>query len=766
MPVVPKYEPSVKLNPLNQRGFSTRASADDFGAAAARGLGDLASGVSRVAEAKIYVDEMEGEAQAKEADNRYATWAREAMYGQNGYMNLEGQAAVVARADFEKQAAEKRMEFGADLKGFGSKAYEAASNSRLNSILDSTITHQASERKTWMKTASADRVKTFADDALAGFQNPKVVEKNIAAGLAEIRSMGALAGLDADSMKLREEEFRSGVHKNVALRMAQTNPAAALDYVKGHEAELGGAAMTDLENILAPVIIEQQARTEAERIAGSGRGASVEEEAPARSGPTAEAAKKTDAAYNRAISTLSSRAHDGATRVDALGGLDKDFAVNLAALLEDAPPGLEGIGLTSAYRSTERQKELFANSDGSGHAVARPGHSSHEFGLAVDLTWNGKKIKRGDVPDEVIDYLHDNAAAYGLNFRMSWEDWHIEPIDARQRIAGGEASPGSGSGSAITARGTGVSAGASAPSVAEQQAALDAIENPLLREETAKRLKLISDMRINEAKALADAIKLQVFGLVDQGGSPDQIDPMLRAQLGREEMAGLWSYYEARNKAGGVKTDERALYDLQTQFATDPAGFSKVDLFDYRANLSDSDWEKVNGWRQTALTDARKAGDEATAIVSASDYMKTQLEAVGITTTGKEGAERSAAARREAEFQVALQREVDAWTKENGKKPAPTDVQSMVNRMLLPVVITDTNGWDSETQKRLFEVPQLGALGSGVTAAIYADISEIPQADRAQIEVALEQTLGYKPSDEQIEAEYARYLSATISTGP
>ncbi len=765
MVTVPRYEPSVSLNPLHQRGYTTRASVEDFGAAAARGMGDLASGVSRVAQAKIAVQEMEGEAQAKEADNRYAAWAREAMYGENGYMNLEGQAAVVARAEFEKQAAEKKAEFGSGLNGFGAKAYESASTARLNSILDQTITHQASERKTWMKTASADRVKTFADDALAGYQNPKIVKKNIAAGIAEIRSMGALAGLDADSLSQREAEFTAGVHKNVALRMAQTDPAAALEYAKKHETVLGGAAMTDLENILAPVIIEKQAREEAERIAGSGRGASgsaVEE--PVRPGPTKENAKKTTAAYDHAITTLSDRAVGGATRLDALVNLDKDFVVNVAAIIEDAPPGVkEGLGLTSGYRSTERQRELYEKSGGDG-SVARPGGSSHEYGMAIDLTWNGKLIRTGSTPQEVIDYLHGNAAAYGLNFRLKTgsgarvvEDWHIEPVGARDRIAGG--------GSTVTARGTGVSVKASGPSVAEQQAALDAIENPLLREETARRLKLISDMRAAEATAQHNQLKMDVFSMIDQGQSPDSLDPMVRAQLGREEMAGLWSYYEARNKPGGVKTDDRTLYDLQTLYATDPARFAQEDLFEYRDRLSDADWDKVNGWRQTALTDGRKAGEEAVAITSTADYMRTQLDAVGISTAGKEGEERAAAARREAEFQIALQREVDAWVQQNGTKPAQTDIQAMVNRLLLPVVIKDTNGWDSETNARLFEVPQLGKLTEGVTAELYAPYAEIPQADRAQIEVALEQQLGYKPSEEQVEAEYARFLSAQISTG-
>lgn len=766
MPVVPRYEPSVRLRPAQEQGFSVRASADDFGAAVGRGLGDVASGMNRVAEARIMVEEMEGEAAAKQADNAYAQWEREAMYGPNGFMNLEGQAAVTARAAFEKEAAAKRQEFGQGLTGFGSQAYGRASEVRLNSILDRTIQHQAGERKAWFKQASSDRIDTFANDALAGFKDPKIVTRNIAAGQAELRSMAAMSGWDADTLAARESEFVSGVHKNVALRLAQTDPLAAQKYMEDNKSFLSGKDATDLEGVLAPVIIDQQARQEAERIIGAGRtsqgtfGANV----------TLGASGNT-----RALDFLQSRAVGGATRADALVNLDANFATNVAAIIEDAPPSIkDGLGLTSAYRTTEKQAELFAGSGGSGR-VAKPGGSSHEYGLAVDMTWNGKLIREGEVPQEVIDYLHGNAHAYGLNFRLKdaagdlEEDWHVEPLGARDRIRTGNVpvTGTSGGAATVSARGTGVSVGASLPSATEMQSQLDAISNPALREETARRLKLIADLRKADSEAQFQRLKTEAFALIDQGQSPDAMAPEMRAMLGREEMSGLWSYYEARSKAGGIKTDDRTLYDLQTQFATDPARFAQEDLWDYRSKLSDADWEKVNGWRQTALTDQRKAGEEATTIISTSDYMRQQLEAVGITTTDKKGNERAEAARREAEFQIALQREVDAWVKANGKQPLPTDVQGMVDRLLLPVVISEPGKlWGtSETPARMFEVPNLGQIGGERTAQLFQAYEEIPQADRIQIEVALEQVLGYKPSEEQVEAEYARYLNTQFNSG-
>lgn len=51
--------------------------------------------------------------------------------------------------------------------------------------------------------------------------------------------------------------------------------------------------------------------------------------------------------------------------------------------------------------------------------VARPGSSNHEHGLACDLSF---------VNDEAKEWAHANAARFGLEFPMSWEPWHIEPL--------------------------------------------------------------------------------------------------------------------------------------------------------------------------------------------------------------------------------------------------------------------------------------------------------------------------------------------------
>ncbi len=80
--------------------------------------------------------------------------------------------------------------------------------------------------------------------------------------------------------------------------------------------------------------------------------------------------------------------------------------------------------VTSGYRDNDLQAKLYAEAvkkygpSGAGKWVAPPGHSNHNRGLAADLA--------GD-----LGWAHANAARFGLVFPMSWENWHIEPVHAR-----------------------------------------------------------------------------------------------------------------------------------------------------------------------------------------------------------------------------------------------------------------------------------------------------------------------------------------------
>ena len=77
------------------------------------------------------------------------------------------------------------------------------------------------------------------------------------------------------------------------------------------------------------------------------------------------------------------------------------------------------LNVVSGYRSYEKQKQMFDNSDRSGKMVARAGCSRHQAGLAVDVGgW-------------ATELTNKQLAPYGLHKPMSWENWHIEPTETK-----------------------------------------------------------------------------------------------------------------------------------------------------------------------------------------------------------------------------------------------------------------------------------------------------------------------------------------------
>ena len=116
-----------------------------------------------------------------------------------------------------------------------------------------------------------------------------------------------------------------------------------------------------------------------------------------------------------------------------LGGLQPDFASSLSAMMEDAKGAGHGVSIFSGYRSHQKQTALwndavkkYGDPEIADNHVARPGGSSHEYGLAADLRFSSPDAR---------EWVHSNARNYGLHFRMGHENWHIEPIGARDRIA-------------------------------------------------------------------------------------------------------------------------------------------------------------------------------------------------------------------------------------------------------------------------------------------------------------------------------------------
>jgi LAS superfamily LD-carboxypeptidase LdcB len=744
MVTVPSYQRSVSDRPILQQKLQGGASADDFGAGIGRGMQSVAQGVSDFGAAIQQVQELEDIARAKEADNGYASWVREATYGENGFMTLEGRAAVDQRAAFEAQAEKKRQEFGAGLTGGAAKAYKSASTARVNSLLDQSISHTSSQRKAWFKEASTARLDTFSEDALAGYNSPALVSKNIAAGQAEIRSMGALEGWDADTLKNREAEYVSGVHKNIALRMAQTDPLAADKYRKDNLASLTGPHQYDLEGALGSAVKEAEAIRATEEVLKPGR----------TSGQGADSSVRGAA---RVKEILTAKSVAGAARPDAVAKLNAGFATNLAAMLEDAPPGIrEGLGLYSAYRSEDRQAELFAaavKKYGSENAarkwVAPPGNSYHNHGEAVDLAWNGQSLQ--NAPREVIDWVHQNAGKYGMYFPMAHEPWHIEPKGTR----------GGGVGTVAPRLGNTASR-AGMPSFDQIEAGLANINDPVVRDLARKRINSMMEAQSKAETAARTAAKNELWSYVEQGATPDQVPQEIRTSAGLEAVSSAWSYIEAAAKRGAPEDDDVMVYDMRRYAAQNPKEFAALDLNDYRARLSPATFKEMTALQTGALTDQRKAADDGIAITAAMAQAGTALEGLGITTVGKKDSEREAAAKRIAQFQNVLAQQMTEFKAANeGRNPNQAEIGSMVNRLLLPIVVEQPGmlwGTNKTEGQFLFEA---NSVANDATVSVAVSYEEIPRNLRVAIGDDLQKELGRKPSEDEVAMRYNQIIEDT-----
>lgn len=59
-----------------------------------------------------------------------------------------------------------------------------------------------------------------------------------------------------------------------------------------------------------------------------------------------------------------------------------------------------------------------------GNLAAYPGTSNHGWGIASDLSYNSSQAS--------INWAHAHAKEYGLNFSVSSENWHIEPLSVQK----------------------------------------------------------------------------------------------------------------------------------------------------------------------------------------------------------------------------------------------------------------------------------------------------------------------------------------------
>lgn len=752
MPQVPIYQQTESLRPNFRQGIDVRASADDFGAAIGRGLSNLGQGVANVADAMAAVRAKEDETRAKDADNAFADATRKALYDPDtGFMFSEGKNAVDGWGGFEKRVEELRKEYGKGLTGAAARMYNNSATSRVNSALQTAAIHTGSARKQWFQSASESRINTFQQDAIAAYGDPKAVDKNIAAGLAELRSRGADAGWDGDTLKNKAAEFVSTTRRNVLMRIANDDPIQAEKYYNDHKDQFTGQDQFAIDKALKEGLIVEKSKREADRIIGGGGSSSAQGVA----GP----------------------------RIVAGGDLTMDLI-----------RGKEGFR-SSPYWDVNHFRvgygsDTITRADGS-VVKTRPGVSISRADAERDL---GRRIalqQRGiqnDIGAETWRSLTPQAQAAMTSVAYNYGSLPRSVANAARtgdpaQIAMAIRGLGSDNGGVnrnrrnheadIAVGMAGVASSGGGLSFTDMEAELAKIKDPDLRDATRQRLNSMLEAQDKQQKAMQKQAEMQLFSTVERGGTPDDVPLEVRLAAGQASMSSAWSYHEARLKRGEPETDQALLYELRKQAATDPNGFSEKNLMEYRDRLDNAAFKEMTDRQTSALTDSVKAVQTGSVYADAYKQSEAALEGVGITTAGKKDSDRQEAARRIAMFQNTLHARIDEFRAANADRvPNYAETQQMINQLLLPVVIGGRKPTEYGSIPNPFEdVANLFSGGGkdafafearfrpdGTSVEVKVEYTDIPIELRVGIARDLETDLGRKPTPDEVVERYEAFV--------
>lgn len=628
------------------------------------GLGALGGALGDLGNAFDQIQDDIDTADAKQADAEYSDLIRRELYEDTtGFMYAQGGDAAARRKDVARRIQDGQKELLNRLSPGAKKHASSAMQARFQRALSTVDQHTAAQRNEYLNSASAARITTATNDAIF---DPAVIQQSLATNRQEILDMADRNGWPKEQVDLKLEESATAIHGGIVQRLAVADPVAALEYLRDNKDSMQGATVASLEAKIVPLVRERVGRQKGAQAA---------------------------ATWGRVPDGFDWANHtaQGGSRPDAISGLDDNFEIGLANMINGAPADIKsGLTVFSGYRSVERQEELWADALKKYGSVAEarkwvapPGNSNHNHGKAADLMWNGKRLDQA--PDHVKRWVHENAAQFGLHFPLGNEPWHVE-------IAG--------------TRGT---AAFVPPETGLQD--LLSIEDPDERDAAISEYNLIKGIASAQKEAQRQAAADAAFQVIEAGGNINDLALEHRQHIGREEMSALRSYQQKRVAGVSVETDDETYVQLADMMATNPEAFMAANPLAWRDKLSDSDFQFFVKQRADMKSGLRNAATSAPTISTLRTASSTALKAAGIDSKPEVA----------AAFESDLLRWSTSFTTENGAPPSSLEINDRINQMLVPITINPVGTspglsgliWDFGKQDgRAFEIDYDGSAAT------------------------------------------------------
>lgn len=214
-------------------------------------VANLGSTVSQIG---FEIIDREATAEAKERDAIVSEQIRTLLYEpQNGYMNLEGGAAVQKRGDIFKRLEDLKSSAVKDLSRPAQKKLQDALTNRIESAKQSIDTHASGARKDWINGATAARIESAYQDSLV---DPAKTQLHLNTIIGELQGQAVRDGWAPDKLELETKKAVSKVYNDQALRIASTDPVAAMQYLRDKQDEMLPSDVVNLEAKLQPAVKE------------------------------------------------------------------------------------------------------------------------------------------------------------------------------------------------------------------------------------------------------------------------------------------------------------------------------------------------------------------------------------------------------------------------------------------------------------------------------------------------------------------------------
>jgi hypothetical protein len=454
----------------------------------------------------------------------------------------------------------------------------------------------------------------------------------------------------------------------------------------------------------------------------------------------------------------------------------------------------QGLSIYSGYRSPEHQSALFdraVKKYGSASAarkwVAPPGRSNHNHGIAADLMWNGKRLDKA--PARVKEWVHENAAMFGLTFRMHWEPWHVE-LDAdgkpmasvggpdafgvtRRRVGSdilegnrgnviddigpdkiderlpaekgdflGDYAPGFG----YTVEQHGqdrVSDFSRTASETRVMEFINGIEDPITRAEYAKEY---ADMMKSRETALANhekQVRREAEQLVLQGKYAEVTEEQWQT-AGVQFRNQMDAYVERKDAASNLA----AWHEVRKLAVDDPEAFKKFDLTPLIGHLKREDYKGLVELQSDIIGGK---DEKRTKIAQMKNVYEPRLRAVGIMDTPSEMS--SEDHERKAAFERELLNRVEAFEADKKRPATELEIADIVDTMLVPFVLD--KGTFVNTKGFYFEAPLRGVPGETKPDL---SLDDVPPSRIPVIARELRTSLGRTPTSDEVVDAYGRWL--------